>query len=46
MINKIKSFLITPLNENSINSLTIDGEYFKFNYPLKGSISNKKIFIS
>ena len=46
IIDKIKSFEISPLDNNSINSLTIDGEYFHFNSPLKGSICNKKIFIS
>lgn len=46
IIKKIKKFNITPMDNNSINSLTIDGELFKFNSSIKGSISNKKIHIS
>ena len=46
IIKKIKNFKITPLDDLSYNSLTIDGESFKFNSPLEGSISNKKIYIS
>jgi sphingosine kinase len=45
IIDKVKSFVITPLDEKSKNSLTIDGEKYNFNYPLKGNISNKKINI-
>ncbi len=45
IIEKIKSFEINPLDKKSINSLTIDGESFEFNYPLKGNIINKKINI-
>lgn len=46
IIDTIKSFEILPMDEKSINSLTIDGEYFEFNSPLKGSLTNKQIFIS
>lgn len=45
IIKKIKSFEIIPLDEKSINSLTIDGEHFEFIKPLKGNIINKKINI-
>ena len=45
IIENIKSFEITPLDNYSVDSLTIDGEYFKFNNPLKGNIINKKINI-
>ena len=43
--DKIKSFVITPLDNKSKNSLTIDGEKYNFNYPIKGNNSNKKINI-
>lgn len=46
IIDTIKSFEILPMDEKSKNSLTIDGEYFEFNSPLKGSLVNKQIFIS
>ena len=45
IIETIKSFEIIPLDNSSMKSLTIDGEYFEFNTPLKGNIINKKINI-
>ena len=45
IIDKIKEFKITPLDKKSKNSLTIDGEKYDFNYPIKGNNSNKKINI-
>lgn len=45
IVDDVVDFRITPLNSDSENSLTIDGEKVLFNYPLTGSVSDKKIKI-
>jgi sphingosine kinase len=41
----VVNFVITPLDSQSENSLTIDGEKVLFNYPLSGNVSDKIIKI-